>query len=96
MDIKWPDGTFDLAVDKSTIDALLCGDDSYTNVARMTKEVQRTLKVGGVYMICSYGTPETRELHLDRRHLTWKHEHFRLPPSTGSAHYIYASVKQEG
>ena len=25
--------TFDVAIDKSTIDALLCGDDSFVNVA---------------------------------------------------------------
>ena len=37
--IEWPDNTFDLAIDKSTIDALLCGDYSFTNVAKMTKEI---------------------------------------------------------
>ena len=30
--------SFDLAVDKSTIDALLCGDDSFLKVALMMKE----------------------------------------------------------
>ena len=30
---------FDIAIDKSTIDALLCGEEAYLNVARMTKEV---------------------------------------------------------
>ena len=29
---------FDLVVDKSTIDALLCGDNSFINVAKMVKE----------------------------------------------------------
>jgi 2-polyprenyl-3-methyl-5-hydroxy-6-metoxy-1,4-benzoquinol methylase len=40
-DLKIEDNTFDLAIDKSTIDALLCGDSSFLNVAIMTKEVQR-------------------------------------------------------
>ena len=31
-DIKYEDNTFDLVVDKSTIDALLCGDDAFINV----------------------------------------------------------------
>ena len=31
-------GSFDLAIDKSTIDALLCGDDSFLKVAQMLKE----------------------------------------------------------
>ena len=29
---------FDIAIDKSTIDALLCGDDAYLKVAQMLKE----------------------------------------------------------
>lgn len=33
------DGSFDVAIDKSTIDALLCGDNAYLMVARMMKEV---------------------------------------------------------
>ena len=42
--LKFEDSKFDLAVDKSTIDALLCGNSSYLNVAKMLKEVQRVLK----------------------------------------------------
>jgi len=63
-DIKYENNFFDLAVDKSTIDALLCGDNSFLNVAIMTKEVQRILKTGGIYMVISYGAPENRLLHL--------------------------------
>lgn len=63
-DLKYKDETFDLAIDKSTIDALLCGDHSFLNVALMTKEVQRVLKTGGVYLIISYGQPENRVMHL--------------------------------
>jgi hypothetical protein len=32
------DNTFDFVFDKSTIDALLCGENSFVNVARMLKE----------------------------------------------------------
>ena len=42
--LKFKDSSIDLAVDKSTIDALLCGNSSYINVAKMLKEVQRVLK----------------------------------------------------
>ena len=38
-DIKFEDNFFDIAIDKSTIDALLCGDNAFLNVAMMTKEV---------------------------------------------------------
>lgn len=60
---------FDLIIDKSTIDALLCGDNAFMNVAIMLKECQRVLKVGGVYMAISYGTPDNRQFHFQRKHL---------------------------
>ena len=37
-ELKYPTGKFDLIVDKSTIDALLCGNFAYLNVAIMLKE----------------------------------------------------------
>ena len=42
-DLKYLDGTFDLILDKSTIDALLCGDNAYLNVCKMMRECQRVL-----------------------------------------------------
>jgi ubiquinone/menaquinone biosynthesis C-methylase UbiE len=70
-DIKYPDKYFDIAIDKSTIDALLCGDNSFLNVAIMTKETQRVLKTGGIYMAISYGAPENRVFHFEREHLSF-------------------------
>jgi len=37
-DLKYPDCKFDLIIDKSTIDALLCGDNAYLNVCKMMCE----------------------------------------------------------
>ncbi len=40
MDVRamtYPDNSYDLAVDKSTIDALLCGENSFRNTALMIK-----------------------------------------------------------
>ena len=40
MDVRrmtYPDNFFDIAIDKSTIDALLCGDCAFLNVAIMMK-----------------------------------------------------------
>lgn len=36
--LSYPDNFFDIAIDKSTIDALLCGDNAYLNTALMLKE----------------------------------------------------------
>lgn len=63
--------SFDIAIDKSTIDALLCGDDAYLKVAQMLRETQRVLKPGGHYFAISYGTPDTRAHHFESPHLSF-------------------------
>lgn len=101
-DIKYEDNTFDLVVDKSTIDALLCGDDAFINVAKMIKEVQRVLKVGGYYMIISYGVPNYRVLHLKRKFEKFKVEIMKIEKDFveeeeyDKYHYIYLCQKLEG
>ena len=71
--LKYPDNFFDIAIDKSTIDALLCGDNSFLLTALMLKEGQRVIKENtGVYFAISYGKPETRVFHFERPFLSWK------------------------
>lgn len=70
--LTYPDNFFDIAIDKSTIDALLCGDNSYVITALMLKESQRVIKEnGGIYLAISYGKPETRSMHFQRKFLSW-------------------------
>ena len=95
-DLSFPSNSYDLAIDKSTIDALLCGDHSYVNVAKMTKEVQRVLKVGGVYMAISYGTPDNRLEYFEWKHLSWDVSYIMLNEETGNLHYVYLCRKKEG
>ena len=57
--------SFDLAIDKSTIDALLCGDKAFEKVSFMLKESQRVLCTGGTYFAISYGRPEGRNFHFE-------------------------------
>jgi hypothetical protein len=67
--MRFESNTFDLIIDKSTIDALLCGDSAFLNTALMMRECQRILRLDGAYMGISYGTPENRLLHYKRPHL---------------------------
>ena len=71
MDLHWPDNTFDLVLDKGTLDAILHSDSAFVNVATLTKEFQRVTKVGGIVMVISYGLPNSRACHLQRDHLNW-------------------------
>ena len=101
-DIKYESNYFDLAIDKSTIDALLCGDEAFINVAKMIKEVQRILKVGGYYMIISYGAPDDRLIHLKRKFEKFKIEILKIEKDYveeegyDNYHYIYLCQKLEG
>ena len=74
MNMSYSDNSYDIAIDKSTIDALLCGSHAFVNVAKMTREVQRVLKPGGYYFVISYGKPENRNCHFERDHLDFTFE----------------------
>lgn len=77
--MTYPDNFFDIAIDKSTIDALLCGDNSYVITALMLKESQRVIKEdGGIYLAISYGKPESRSVHFKRSFLSWSLREFVL------------------
>lgn len=60
---------FDIILDKSTLDAILCGDFSFYNAAKMMSEMQRIMRTDGFYISISYGKPETRVYHFTRKHL---------------------------
>ena len=91
--------TFDFVVDKSTLDALLCGDDSFLKMAQMLKETQRVLKTNGNYFAISYGKPESRSFHFDQPFLSFENREFILydqncqteEEKSEKSHYIYVS-----
>ena len=89
--------TFDLVIDKSTIDALLCGNQAFINVALMTKEISRILKTGGIYFVISYGRPEYRLFHLQRKHLAYDIQVIEINQNEGgnkqTKHYGYICKK---
>lgn len=69
MDVKemrYKDRSFDMVLDKSTIDTLMCTDNPILNVAKMTEEIYRVLKDDGVYFVLSYASPSTRLEHITR------------------------------
>ena len=96
-DMAYKDETFDLIIDKSTIDALLCGDHSYMIVAKMLKEISRVLKTGGYYIIISYGQPENRMIHLERDHLAFDIQIYTIKrqeeDEQEKIHYVYICKK---
>ena len=98
-EMAYKDETFDLIIDKSTIDALLCGDHSFMIVAKMLKEISRVLKTGGYYVIISYGQPENRMIHLERDHLAFDIQIYTIKRQDDDEkdkekiHYVYICKK---
>ena len=96
-EMAYKDETFDLIIDKSTIDALLCGDHSFMIVAKMLKEISRVLKTGGYYIIISYGKPESRMVHLERDHLAFEIQIYTIKrqeeDEQEKIHYVYICKK---
>lgn len=96
--LEFPSNSFDLVVDKSTLDALLCSENNaFLSVAQMTREVQRVLKLGGHYLSVSYGNPENRSVHFESPHLNWTLQHCKVGQETDlkSLHFAYVCEKKE-
>ena len=81
LELTYSDNYFDIIIDKSTIDAILCGDNAYLNTTIMLKEGQRVLNEdGGLYIAISYGKPDTRSLHFERSMFSWTLKEFIFYP----------------
>lgn len=97
-----PDSSFDLIIDKGTIDSLLCGSNSFHNVYQMNKQLSRVLKKGGRLVTITYGQPDTRIDHFRRKKLKFEVEHrtvdkpvFSSDASPTSNYHVYVMTKVE-
>jgi len=70
--LDFPDETFDVVMDKGTMDSVLCGEGSTANVGKLLSEVTRVLKPSGVFFMCSYSTPDNRLSYLENDDYRWK------------------------
>ena len=87
------------------MDAILCGEGSTANVAKMCMEVSRVLKPSGVFFVVSYGVPDNRMQYLENEDYSWTVTTHTVPKPTVSAtavpdtkdansvHYIYVCAK---
>jgi SAM-dependent methyltransferase len=70
-DLRYKDSEFDMIIDKGTLDAILCGNDSAKNSSDMLDQCSRVLKPGGVFFIFTYGQPQSRLSYLEKPKLGW-------------------------
>eukprot|EP00922_Rhytidocystis_sp_ex-Travisia-forbesii_P007128 GHVS01010404.1.p1 GENE.GHVS01010404.1~~GHVS01010404.1.p1 ORF type:complete len:227 (+),score=25.96 GHVS01010404.1:205-885(+) len=100
------DEAYPVVIDKGTVDSVLCGEGSTSNVQKMLREISRVLQSGGVFICVSYGQPAYRLSYLQREELLWsvKIQTVQKPSSAVSAaltqeeadavHYVYICRKQ--
>ena len=106
LDMKeFQTGSFNVILDKGTLDSILCGDDSGSNVQTLINEIYRVLAPGGRYICITYGDPEHRKKYYETQN--WSNlsvDKIVKPVSAGESssdnntdgknfHYIYIMKK---
>ncbi|KAL1662745.1 S-adenosyl-L-methionine-dependent methyltransferase [Schizophyllum commune] len=74
-DLQFPDASFDIAIDKATMDAMLTykGDpwnppeNVVEDCMKEVDEVVRVLHPGGTFIYLTFGQPHFRKRYLDKR-----------------------------
>ncbi|ELR15315.1 catalytic, putative [Acanthamoeba castellanii str. Neff] len=99
---EFGDRTFDAAIDKGTMDAILCGEGSAENTEKILSEMARIIKPGGVFLLITYGQPKTRLHYLCKEKFGWDVEQRTVakqaPPGSdekADVHYIYICRKKK-
>ena len=69
--LQFEDGCFDAVIDKACFDANLCGDGCGPNSEAMLNEIHRVLSPNGVYICITYGVPDNRLGHLNKKEYDW-------------------------
>ncbi|KAI0372599.1 S-adenosyl-L-methionine-dependent methyltransferase [Pilatotrama ljubarskyi] len=73
-DLKFEDDSFDVAIDKGTMDAMMTAkadvwdppEEVVQNCNREVDEVLRVLRKGGIFIYLTFGQPHFRRRYLDR------------------------------
>ncbi|CAI2379382.1 unnamed protein product [Moneuplotes crassus] len=87
--------SFDMIIDKATLDAVLCNQKPQERVLQMMENIYRILAPGGIYISISNGIPETREQIFKMKE--WSIERGEIPSESAhegdNMHHIYVMTK---
>jgi|EP00769_Ergobibamus_cyprinoides_P004590 SAM-dependent methyltransferase len=77
--LSYPPASFDVVVDKGTLDSLLCGDDSRARVHKFMQNVARVLAPAGKFLAVSYADPDQRNMYISRSEYDWDVTPVKMP-----------------
>ena len=60
IEMDLPADSFDVVIDKGTLDSILCSEGSSQNAIKCIRQIYRVLKSKGTYFCVSYGVPDFR------------------------------------
>ena len=79
-----------MIIDKSLLDAMVCGDGAIENIARMMSEIYRVLTPTGAYFCISHGKGSLRKKYLKSKKWNWKYHKTAIPkPGIGANPKVY-------
>jgi len=92
--MTYENNTFDVIIDKGTLDAFSCMKGNDLAIACYLTEAFRVLRPGGVYLCNTFGTPKERAVHFERPHLDWTRQETKFAPGSVirrsyQAHFLY-------
>ena len=69
--LSFPDGLFDVIIDKGTLDSVMCSEQALEKSRKMIQEIYRCLKSNGIYLCLSTGYPEFRKCTFRISRFNW-------------------------
>jgi len=102
--LPYPDSSFDLIINKGTMDSILCSNGALTNTKTMMQECSRVLKNHGSMVTVSHGKSDDRLMYFENEEQWWnggvrvykleKTNVGALVAATGSPfHHVYIASK---
>ncbi|GAB5366592.1 hypothetical protein AAMO2058_001156400 [Amorphochlora amoebiformis] len=83
--LSFSEYSFDLVIDKGTLDALVCSNDMLPTIRKIISEAWRVLRTGGCLVVITYGSPNTRMPFFQQKgeggHPLWSVKAIRVPYS---------------
>ncbi|EAY04958.1 hypothetical protein TVAG_040100 [Trichomonas vaginalis G3] len=70
--LEYRKNSFDLVIDKGTMDSMMCAETSQHDIGKMFKEISRVLKPGGTFIEISNACEELRLSYFQPTLYNWK------------------------